>query len=130
MRSALNDAALFEDHDAVGIADRRQAVSNDKRSTVGHKGIHALLDPTGGFLWGFLLAGLAYWLMEKLGMLPAMICAMLMCYLCGSWWFHLYAVVSLPAAALTCVVPWLIPDTLKLALAYTMAKRIGRTVKI
>ena len=93
-------------------------------------GIHALLDPTGGFLWGFLLAGLAYWLMEKLGMLPAMICAMLMCYLCGSWWFHLYAVVSLPAAALTCVVPWLIPDTLKLALAYTMAKRIGRTVKI
>ena len=34
------------------------------------------------------------------------------------------------AAVMACVLPWLIPDGLKLALAYTMAKRIGRNVRI
>ena len=93
-------------------------------------GIGALLDATGGFLWGFLLGGFAYWLLQRLGRLPAMMAAMGVCYLCGSWWFSIYAGVNIPTAALTCVVPWLIPDGIKLALAWTLAKRIGKTVKI
>ena len=93
-------------------------------------GISALLDPTGGFLWGFLLSGLAYWLTEKLGRLPAMVCAMAVCYLCGSWWFSVYAGTDLWTAAMACVLPWLAPDAVKLALAHTMAKRIGRNARI
>ena len=92
-------------------------------------GAAALLDPTGGFLWGFLVCGLAYWALEKLGRLPAMIGGLLVCYLCGSWWFSMYAGTGLGAAAMVCVVPWLIPDGIKLALAYTLSRRIGKHLK-
>lgn len=93
-------------------------------------GASALLDVTGGFLWGFLAAALAYWLLEKLGKLPAMIAAMAVCYACGCFWFTVYAPgTGVTAAVLTCVVPYLIPDAVKLWLAYTMSRRIGKIVK-
>lgn len=92
-------------------------------------GAASLLEPAGGFLWGFLAGGLVYWAVQKLGSLPAMICAMAAVYLCGSWWFSVYAGMGILQAMAVCVLPWLIPDGLKLALAYTMAKRIRRTVK-
>ena len=47
-------------------------------------GAAALLDPTGGFLWGFLACGLAYWAAEKLGKLPAMVAGMAVCYVSSS----------------------------------------------
>jgi len=89
-------------------------------------GAAALLDPTGGFLWGFLACAVLYWAMERIGTLPAMIAGMLGCYLCGSWWFCVYAGTNLASTAMACVVPWLIPDGIKLALAYGMAKRMRR----
>lgn len=92
-------------------------------------GAASLLEPTGGFLWGFLVGGLVYWVIQKLGTLPAMICALAAVYLCGSWWFSVYAGMGLLPAMMVCVLPWLIPDGIKLALAYTMAKRVRRTVK-
>ena len=97
----------------------------------GFQGSAALLGPTGGFLWGFFLGGLVYWCMERLGILPAMIAAQLVCYLCGCGWFSVYAGGSgLTAAVLTCVVPYLVPDALKLGLAYTLTKRIGKRITI
>ena len=92
-------------------------------------GASALLDATGGFLWGFLAAGLLYWVLERLGKLPAMICAMLVCYLCGSWWFSVYSGAGIGVSLMTCVVPWLIPDGVKLGLAYTLSGRIGKHLK-
>lgn len=93
-------------------------------------GAAALLDVTGGFLWGFLAAGLVYWCLEKLGKLPAMILAMLVCYLCGCGWFTVYAgSASWGTAVLTCVVPYLIPDAVKIGIAYTLSKRIGKHVR-
>ncbi len=89
-------------------------------------GLGALLDPGGGFLWGFLLGGLGYWAAQKLGKLPAMITALLLCYFCGSWWFARYAGVDLPAAAAVCVLPWVIPDAFKLALALHLTRRLGK----
>ena len=88
-------------------------------------GAAALLDPTGGFLWGFLAAALCYRLLERTGTLPAMLAAQLVCYGCGCWWFSRYCG-SLRAAVLTCVVPYMIPDALKLWLAYTMSKKIKK----
>lgn len=92
-------------------------------------GAAAFLEPTGGFLWGFLLGALVYWLLEKLGKLPAMVATLLVSYLCGSWWFSVYAGVGLIPAMGVCVLPWLIPDGCKLALAWYMAKRIGKHLK-
>lgn len=93
-------------------------------------GAASLLEPTGGFLWGFLAGALVYWLAERLGKLPAMVCALAVSYLCGSWWFSVYAGVDFLRAMAVCVLPWLIPDGVKLALAYTMAKRISRNVRV
>lgn len=93
-------------------------------------GIHALLDPTGGFLWGFLLGGLVYLLLEALGKLPAMLAAMMVCYLSGCIWFSYYTGTNgLGSAFLVCVLPYLIPDGIKLWLAYTISNRLARHVK-
>lgn len=92
-------------------------------------GAAAVLDITGGFLWGFEAAGIVYQLLEKLGKLPAMILSMAVCYGCGCWWFTVYAGnAGFGAAVLTCVVPYLIPDALKIGFAYTLSRRIGRYI--
>ena len=94
-------------------------------------GAVALPGPTGGFLWGFLAAGVVYWLLEKMGKLPAMVAAQVVVYACGCIWFSLYGGNSgVAAAVLTCVVPYLVPDGVKLALAHSLAKRIGKQMKM
>ena len=93
-------------------------------------GMGALLDATGGFLWGFALGALIYWAAEKLGKLPAMVLCQLAVYLCGCLWFSRWAgTAGLLPAALTCVVPYLIPDGVKLILAYRLSGRIGRQLR-
>ena len=93
-------------------------------------GAAALLDATGGFLWGFLAAALVYWLLERSGKLPAMILGMLVCYACGCAWFTVYAGgVGFGGAVMACVVPYLAPDAVKIGLAYTMSKRICKHIK-
>lgn len=89
-------------------------------------GAGALLDASGGFLWGFLAGGCVYRALERLGRLPAMAGCMAAVYLCGSFWFCRYAAVSAGQAVLVCVVPFLIPDVVKLWLAWIISGRIGR----
>ena len=89
----------------------------------------ALLDPTGGFLWGFLLGGLVYWLTEKSGTLPAMVLCQMTVYLCGCLWLRHYTGTDLLSAAAVSVVPFLVPDTLKLLLALYISKRLSPHIK-
>ena len=92
-------------------------------------GAAALLDVTGGFLWGFALGAPVYWALEKLGKIPAMVGFQLVCYGCGCWWFSVYTGnTGFLAAALTCVVPYLIPDGIKLWLAYGLSKRLKKHI--
>ena len=90
-------------------------------------GVSALLDATGGFLWGFLGGALVYWLLERLNRLAAMVCALAVCYLCGCVWFQYYGgEIGIGNAFLICVAPYLIPDGIKLWLAYSMSRRLRR----
>lgn len=90
-----------------------------------------LLEATGGFLWGFGAGGLMFRLAEKLGKLPAFVLCQLICYFCGCLWFSYWAGgVGFGAAALTCVVPYLIPDALKLWLAWHLSGRIRRQLNV
>ena len=91
-------------------------------------GMGMLLGVTGGYLWGFLFSGLTYWLLERFGKLPAMIAAMAVCYLCGSLWFHIYAGGGIGLILLRCVVPFLIPDGLKILLAHSLSQRLRRHI--
>lgn len=94
-------------------------------------GISVLIGPTGGFLWGFLAMAACYWLLQRYGTLTAMAVGQLACYVCGCWWFTVYAPgTGFAAAALACVVPYLVPDVLKLALAYSLSGRIRRSANV
>ena len=93
-------------------------------------GIAMLLGPTGGFLWGFLLGSLGYWAVERTGKLAGMVLCQLTCYLCGTLWFSHWASVSLFAAALTAVLPYLIPDGFKLWLAVAVSNRLCKQIKL
>lgn len=91
----------------------------------------ALLDATGGFLWGFFLSALTYWILERLGKLPAMIMGLLVCYACGCIWFRIYAGnIGVWASVMTCVVPYLLPDTVKIGLAWSLSRRITKRIRL
>lgn len=99
-----------------------------------------LLGATGGYIIGFVGAALAYWLVTaKLGKgLPGMVCGcllgMLVYYTFGTAWFLvLYTStrgpIGLTAALAACVVPFIVPDLLKMALAVLLARRVGKYLK-
>lgn len=100
-------------------------------------GLGALLGTTGGYLWGFLLSAAVYWLItfllgEKRGMLPAMALGLLACYGCGCVWYSFGYLsgnaASFIAVAVKCVLPYLLPDIVKLLLAWYLTKRLKRFV--
>lgn len=93
-------------------------------------GFGALLGVSGGFLWGFLATGLLYWALERFGRLPALIIGLLGCYGCGCAWFYGYSGGGMGLILLRCVVPFLIPDALKLWLAYALSRRLKQVINI
>ena len=97
-------------------------------------GFGALLGPTGGFILGFLLCTLLYWLLEKhLNLFLLLVLGTLVCYAFGTLWYVLGyssggSPVSVGAALMACVVPFIVPDAAKLALAAVISRRIGKHV--
>ena len=99
-------------------------------------GLGALLGSAGGYIWGFGLSALLYWLITSLfGLRPinkilSSVLGLLICYLLGSlWYMHIYlntGITSFTAVLLKCVVPYILPDGIKLVLAYTLANRIKK----
>ena len=103
-------------------------------------GMGVLLDTTGGYIIGFVAAALVYWLLTaKLGdSLPVKIAACVLglavCYAFGTAWFLvLYARTTGPIGVTTalswCVLPYIVPDLLKLALAVVLSGRIKKFLK-
>lgn len=89
-------------------------------------GFGTLLGITGGYLWGFLFSGLAYWALERVNRHLAAVMALIVCYICGTVWFHFYAGGGAAFILLRCVVPYLIPDALKLILAFRVSRRLSK----
>ena len=103
-------------------------------------GIGVLLGTTGGYIIGFVGLALAYWfLTAKLGdsmTVKLLGCALglAVCYAFGTAWFLVvYAASTGPIGLMTalgwCVIPFLPPDAVKLALAAVLAQRLGKLVK-
>lgn len=98
-------------------------------------GIGVLLGATGGYIWGFLGAGITYWCITALGKetrtvsLIAMIAGQLVCYILGTLWFRLAYLGQDSGAALLpilakSVLPYLLPDGIKLLLAWFLTRRL------
>lgn len=93
-------------------------------------GFGQLLGVTGGFLWGFLATGLVYWWLEGFKKIPALIAALLACYGCGCLWFYFYSGGGMGFILLRCVIPYIVPDALKLWLAYSLTKRLSKVINL
>lgn len=90
-------------------------------------GFGVLLGVTGGYIWGFLISCLIYWLGEKWPVGSAVL-GMALCYVCGSAWYWLAytdrTAGNLWAVILQCVIPYLLPDAFKISLARNLSKRL------
>ena len=104
-------------------------------------GIGILFGTTGGYLLGFILMGLVYWLGERLSMdsriirIISMVLGLLLCYAFGTAWFmFVYArqtgAIALGTALAWCVVPFLLPDLVKMALALLLSGRLRKALHL
>lgn len=104
-------------------------------------GIGVLLGTTGGYIAGFLLSGLIYWLITSrfgtglVSTIVGMALGLIGCYAFGTAWFMVaYAKstgpVGLGTALGWCVVPFIIPDACKIALALFITRRIRKHVHL
>jgi biotin transport system substrate-specific component len=102
-------------------------------------GIGILLGTTGGYIIGFILMGLLFWLAEHFfgNALPvrivSMLAGLLVCYAFGTGWFlWVYArqsgAIGIGTALSWCVLPFILPDLAKMALAVGIAGRVKKFI--
>lgn len=100
-------------------------------------GIGALVGSTGGYIIGFLFSALTMWAFEALlgkktwVLALSMVAGLLVCYAFGTVWFMVvYAngtgPIGLWTALTWCVIPYIIPDALKIALALVLSNRLSK----
>lgn len=108
----------------------------------------AFAGPTGGFLLGFLAAALVYWLLEKLvfarlmttqkkkiifGFVISVIFELIMYTVGVIWFMTVYAAQTGPVGLVTvlgwCVIPFIIPDIVKIAAAVIISSRASGFVR-
>jgi biotin transport system substrate-specific component len=102
-------------------------------------GFGVILGSTGGYIVGFIFSALVMWAFEKVPgpkhviRILSMIIALIVCYAFGTVWFMVvYArttgAVGLGTVLGWCVIPFIIPDLIKIALAYILSNRLRRFV--
>lgn len=100
-------------------------------------GLGVILNATGGYIIGFILSALIMWLMESvLGrklwvQALSMVLGIAACYAAGTVWFiFVYMRETGPIGLTTvlswCVIPFIIPDAVKIALALTLSNTLRR----
>ena len=100
-------------------------------------GVGILLGNTGGYIIGFLFSALIMWGIERLAgnslavQAVSMLIGLLVCYAFGTLWFlYLYNKnndpVSIAVVLGWCVIPFIIPDLIKIALSLVISRRIKK----
>lgn len=98
-------------------------------------GFAAIAGPTGGYILGFLLTAivtgnlLEFLTDKKIYRYLSMFIGLIVCYAFGTFWFvNMYtkAAISFSRALSLCVIPFIIPDVLKILLADYIAKLLKK----
>lgn len=103
-------------------------------------GIGVILGTTGGYILGFLFSALLMWGIEKLFgrskivLVISMIAGLLVCYAVGTVWFMtVYArksgAIGLGTVLGWCVIPFIIPDMIKIAVSLLLTNILKRVVQ-
>lgn len=97
-------------------------------------GIGKLIGVTGGYIVGFLFSGLIYRLITSLVKTKAVwveivaaIAALIVCYAFGTVWFMVVylnktGAIGVWSVLMMCVIPYIIPDVVKISLAFGLSK--------
>lgn len=104
-------------------------------------GMGVLVCPTGGYIVGFLLQGLIYWIFEKIfneqewAKIVALVLGLIVCYTFGSVWFQYVYLesakdISILGVLTLCVFPFIIPDSVKLIVAYILYSKLKNRINI
>ena len=102
-------------------------------------GIGVLLGNTGGYIIGFILMGIIYIALTRIFSnrnvvkITALAIGLIACYAFGTAWFmYVYMKNTGDVGLLTvltwCVFPFVIPDIIKLVLAFLISKRVGPVI--
>lgn len=100
-------------------------------------GIGIILRNTGGYIIGFIFSALVMWMMESVFgrklwvQIISMVLGLLACYAVGTAWFMFIYMRDTGAIGLStvlgwCVVPFIIPDAIKIALAITLSNTLRK----
>ncbi|MBQ8182354.1 MAG: biotin transporter BioY [Clostridia bacterium] len=95
---------------------------------------------TGGFILGFIICGFCYWIITKIfgnktvTKAIGLITGLLLCYSFGTLWYAVFHLRTIsPGEFLTvlkvCVLPFIIPDLLKLCVALIIDKKLPQTIR-
>ncbi|MBO5557392.1 biotin transporter BioY [Ruminococcus sp.] len=104
-------------------------------------GVAVLLGSTGGYIVGFLIIAGVYWVAEVfigkqiIVRIISMVIGLALCYLFGTFWFvtvftRTNGDIGLFKALQMCVIPFVIWDLLKMALALSVTSAVGKRIKI
>lgn len=96
-----------------------------------------LFNVSGGYIIGFLIMALVYRLLTHLLKLKrhleivALVIGLLSCYVCGSFWLaYIYGGPQMLLKAFSVgVLPFILPDIIKLILSCTIAKMVGKHIR-
>lgn len=100
-------------------------------------GFGIIMNNTGGYIVGFIFTALAMWLMESLFgrklwvQAISMILGLFICYAFGTVWFMLVYMRNTGAVGLMtvlgwCVIPFIIPDAIKIVLALVLSNTLKK----
>lgn len=100
-------------------------------------GVSVLLGTTGGYIIGFLLSSLLMWGIEtimgrnQIVLAFSMIAGLIVCYVFGTAWFMLIytqhsGVIGLSTVLGLCVIPFIIPDLIKIGVALFLTNRLKK----
>ena len=107
---------------------------------MGAVGLPVFSGMTGGYIVGFLISALIMWAMEAIPgnrkwVLPlSMVLGLIACYAFGTAWFLVVytrakGAISLAAVLGMCVIPYIIPDIIKIVCALVLTRILKRFVK-
>ena len=94
-------------------------------------GLGIIVGPTGGYIAGYVVAAMITGLTVQKWCSPlplalGMAAGLAACYALGTAWFMVVTGSALGAALMTCVVPFLIGDAVKIAVAAALSPRLRR----
>ena len=104
-------------------------------------GIGALLNVTGGYIVGFIFSALIFWVItsvfnkksRKIINLITSFMGLIVCYIFGTLWYILLFIkngeaINFISAFTICVLPFIIPDILKIVLSVALSEKINKFI--